>query len=67
MRLFNYLKQIDEEGEGGTSGVGTGELGAGATTTAKIAQYPQRLKLGITKREATKNWKKKKKKEEDEE
>jgi len=46
---------LDEEGEG------MGEIGSGATTTGKIALYPQRLKLGITRREAFKNCKKKKK------
>jgi|GEM_PF-4292802 len=55
MRLLRFLQKLDEEGEG------MSEIGTGATTTGKIALYPQRLKLGITRREAFKNCKKKKK------
>jgi hypothetical protein len=80
MRLQKYLQQIEEDaaasgGAGvGVSGVGSGsgnsapsgfgEFGGG-TTTSRIAQYHKRMNLGITKREAQKNWKKKKKEEEE--
>jgi hypothetical protein len=60
MRLLNFLKSIEEQ-DGGM---------VGATTTASIAQYPVRLGIGITRREATKNWrrwKKKRKKVEEQE
>jgi len=54
MRLLEYLKHINEEGEGG------GEVGSGATTTGNIAQYPQRLPFN-TRRNAFLSKKKKKK------
>ncbi|HRR49661.1 MAG TPA: hypothetical protein P5293_06895 [Bacteroidales bacterium] len=55
MRLLNFLKKIEEE-NGGGAGMG------GATTTANIATFAQKIPGGPTRRGALKNWKKSKKK-----
>jgi len=57
MRLLEYLKHIEEEGEVGS---GTGPVGPG-TMTGNIAQYPTRLPFN-TRRNAFLSKKKKKKK-----